>query len=663
MTTGRGARESRAQGDGRQVRGMTPEREVCSVPTAETMLGIIRDRGPGGVPLQRRYPLLDTPNLSLRADARLDAHPGARTPGTPPETVDGLSRANIDRLIDALRQERCRWTPGRRVHLPQTSGKRRPLGLPTWTDKRRHAVIRALREAYCEPQFSAHAHGCRPGRGGHTARRAGPRGWTGTQWCIEGEITGCFDTIDPAVLVRVLGEQSHDHRFLGLIRRRRQAGDVEDWRSGATRSGTPHGRVGSPLFAHLYVNERERFVAQERLPSDNRGSRRQRHPPYETRVLRAPRWRRRGRTEAARAADQAARPLPSQRPDAPNDRRLHDVRYADDWLRGVAGPKGAADASREGLRAFLRQHLQLALSEDTTLSTHAASQAARFLGDEISRRHADDKRDARGRRRVNGHIMLQGPWDVLTSIGSRYERRGTPAARPYRRDDDDFRIIGRYGVERRGDVNDDPLAHNVGTRYRRTWTMATSRLKTLANTHTSRVMKMARPYRANITTPTGGLTCCQAVVERGEDKHPLVAQFGGFSRRRRKDAVLVDQPPPTAYTQGTARLKRRQAETCELCGSTRQVEGHHLRNLADLKRHGRQEVPRWRRLRAAQKRKTLVTCRACHEAIHAGRPTRQVDSVSITGEPRAGNACKRGSAGGRQTRLGPSRPRWRPTRL
>lgn len=115
------------------------------------------------------------------------------TPGTTSETVDGMSRAKIDRLIDDLRHERFRWTPVRRVHIPKKHGKRRPLGLPTWTDKLLQEVIRSLLEAYFEPQVSAHSHGFRPGRGCHTALRAIQRGWTGTKWFIEGDIQGCFD--------------------------------------------------------------------------------------------------------------------------------------------------------------------------------------------------------------------------------------------------------------------------------------------------------------------------------------------------------------------------------------------------------------------------------------------------------------------------------------
>jgi hypothetical protein len=68
---------------------------------------------------------------------------------------------------------------------------------------------------------------------------------------------------------------------------------------------------------------------------------------------------------------------------------------------------------------------------------------------------------------------------------------------------------------------------------------------------------------------------------RNLGKKPLVAQCGGLSIQRQQDAVLVDQRPTTAYTQGTELLKRLQAETWELCGSTRQVEVHHLRTLAE----------------------------------------------------------------------------------
>jgi hypothetical protein len=273
------------------------------------------------------------------------------------------------------------------------------------------------------------------------------------------------------------------------------------------------------------------------------------------------------------------------------------------------------------LRTFLREQLKLELAEDKTLITHATEKAARFLGYAISSMHADTKLDRRGRRSVNGHLMLKVPWDVIVSMCSRYEARGKPESRHNLLDDADFSIIGQYGAELRGYVNYYALAHNVGKLYRLKWTMETSMLKTLANKHKRTVTQMARKYRTQVSTPNGTLRCFQAVVEREEGKRPLVAQFGGFSIRRRQDAVLVDQRPPVARTRGTELLKRLQADACELCGSTIQVEVHHIRKLADLKRPGRGEVPDWRRMMAMRKRKTLVACCVCHEAIHMGRPT------------------------------------------
>jgi hypothetical protein len=78
-----------------------------------------------------------------------------------------------------------------------------------------------------------------------------------------------------------------------------------------------------------------------------------------------------------------------------------------------------------------------------------------------------------------------------------------------------------------------------------------------------------------------------------------------------------------AYTRGTELIKRLLADTCELCGSTERVEVHHIRKLADLRRPGQGPVPDWRRIMATRKRKTLVVCRRCHEAIHQGRATKQ----------------------------------------
>src|SRR4051795_9711439 len=184
---------------------------------AETVLGIIHNRGRRGLPLEDVYRQLFNPELFLLAYGRISRNAGAMTPGATAETVDGMSLAKIGRIIGALRRETYRWTPVRRVRIEKKgSTKKRPLGIPTWSDKLLQEVVRLILEAYYEPQFNDHSHGFRPGRGCHTALTAIQRRWPSTTWFIEGDVSKCFDSLDHRVLLDGLREKIHDGRFVRL---------------------------------------------------------------------------------------------------------------------------------------------------------------------------------------------------------------------------------------------------------------------------------------------------------------------------------------------------------------------------------------------------------------------------------------------------------------
>src|SRR6266567_2186568 len=162
--------------------------------SATTILEVISERGKKGLPLERVYRLLFNRDLYLMAYGKLYRNKGALTPGSTTETVDAMSLAKMDTIIEALRQERYRWTPVRRIYIEKKhSTKKRPLGLPTWSD--------------------------------------------------EGDIRACFDSLDHHILLDILAQHIHDGRFLRLIRELLQAAYLEEWNYHATLSGAPQGGI------------------------------------------------------------------------------------------------------------------------------------------------------------------------------------------------------------------------------------------------------------------------------------------------------------------------------------------------------------------------------------------------------------------------------------
>ena len=418
--------------------------------------------------------------------------------------------------------------------------------------------------------------------------------------------------LDHDTMVEILAEKIHDNRFLRLIKQMLQAGYLEDWVWNATLSGAPQGGVVSPVLSNIYLHRLDDFVETVLIPEYTRGKRRASNPAYYRLRSAARRARARGDRAQARELRARQRSLPSSDPNDPGYRRLRYLRYADDTLLGFTGPKAEAEEIRTRLATFLRDELKLELNEDKTLITHARTGAASFLSYEITVQHS------KTRPHINGSIGLRVPRTVIKAKCAPYLQHGKPERRTELLNFDDHLIISTYGAEYRGIVQYWLLAGDVWRLNRLEWAAKTSMLKTLAAKHRSRVTPMARKYQAKIDTPHGKRSCFEAIVDRPGRK-PLVARFGGIPLKRQKKAVLDDRPPVPATTRKEL-VTRLHAGRCEWCQRHADVEVHQVRKLADLTRPGRSQ-PAWARLMAQMRRKTLIVCTACHQAIHASKLT------------------------------------------
>jgi group II intron reverse transcriptase/maturase len=596
---------------------------------AETVLDVLRERGRRNLPCNELYRQLFNPNLYLLAYGRIYANHGAMTPGACGETADGMSEAKIGRIIEAMRHERYRFRPVRRVHIPKSNGKTRPLGLPSWSDKLVGEVIRLLLEAYYEPRFSGRSHGFRPSRGCHTALSEVTYNWTGTTWFIEGDISDCFGSLDHEVLLAILSEKIRDNRFLRLIRQILKAGYLEDWRWHATLSGSPQGGVLSPLLSNIYMDRLDAFVETVLIPEYTREKTRRKNPAYKEleNAIGAARKRlayRKENTESAQVRQwrKELRRHPAGDPYDPGYRRLRYIRYADDHLLGFIGPKAEAETIKQRLATFLRDDLKLELNQDKTLITHGRTQAARFLGYEITVQHADEKvsrggRINRGLRSINGKIQLRVPKDVIKAKCAPFLHRGKPTHLLPLTSCTPFDIIGIYGAQYRGIIQYYLLAGDVWRLDRLKGVMLTSMLKTLAARHRSRVTTMANRYKTTIRTPQGPRRCFEARINR-EGRKPLTARFGGIPLTRKRTAVLDDLPStlftPRSRPRGSQLIDRLQRGQCELCENRTEVQVHQVRSLAEFSSTG--EQPAWAQLMLKKRRRTLVVCPPCHGSIH-----------------------------------------------
>ncbi len=314
---------------------------------AEGTLLAMRKLGQKGIPLTRVYRNLFDVDLFLGAYNKLYRNDGAMTPGTTTETVDGMNLQRIERIIDLLRAERYHFNPTRRIYVPKADGRRRPISMPSFSDKLVQEVVRAVLEAYYEPQFSNLSHGFRPNRGCHTALTELYYSFGGVKWFIEGDIKGCFDNIDHATLLHIVGKRIRDFRFHKLLKTMLEAGYCEFGQRHRTFAGTPQGGVVSPILANIFLHELDEYVVNLLKPAFDKGKRRRPNPEYQRLSTRITTAKRKGDGAKVAALRKERKQITAGDPYDPNYRRLVYIRYADDFLIGIIGSKADCRAVKE----------------------------------------------------------------------------------------------------------------------------------------------------------------------------------------------------------------------------------------------------------------------------------------------------------------------------
>jgi group II intron reverse transcriptase/maturase len=163
---------------------------------------------------------------------------------------------NLQDLSERLKRGAYRAKPVRRVYIPKTDGRQRPLGVPALEDKIVQRATVAVLNAIYETDFLGFSYGFRPRRSQHHALDALYTGLLTKQvnWVLDTDIRGFFDAIDHGWLVKFVEHRIADRRVTRLIQKWLNAGVLEDGTRTRSETGTPQGGSASPLLANVYLH-------------------------------------------------------------------------------------------------------------------------------------------------------------------------------------------------------------------------------------------------------------------------------------------------------------------------------------------------------------------------------------------------------------------------
>lgn len=571
----------------------------------------------------RLYRYMLRPDIYYVAYENLYTNSGASTNGIDNDTADGFSEEKVNKIIEMLSNETYSPKAVRREYIEKkNSNKKRPLGIPTFTDKLVGEVLRMILEAVYEPTFSDNSHGFRPQRSCHTALKTIKNEFTGSKWFIEGDIKGCFDNIDHQVLVKVINEKIKDAKLIKLVWKFLKAGYMENSKHYPTYSGCPQGGVVSPIFANIYLNELDKF-AQKLADEFYKKADRVRTKEYDDNMGKITKISKQlqsakgqEKTELLKLKKELKK-LQKQLPcKSQTDKVMKYIRYADDFIIAIKGNRIDCEEIKKQLSKFINETLKMELSEEKTLITHS-NNYARFLGYDIRvRRDNTVKRQGNHlQRTLNGKVELNIPFTdkIMPFLFSKSIIKQNPngeiepIARKQLYRCTDFEILSSFNSELRGMCNYYALASNFNRLTYFAYLMEYSCLKTIAGKHKTTTRKIISKYNRNIKSQKWAIPyeTKKGITYRG------FANFMDCKKTKSCDDILINHAFIHANTR-TIFEDRLKAKECELCGKTNvALEIHHVNKVKNLK--GKEF---WEIVMIAKQRKTIAVCKSCHVKIH-----------------------------------------------
>lgn len=208
--------------------------------------------------------IIDEDNI-LRAYRAIKRNTGSYTKGTNGHTIKFIENLPESAVINLVRRRLNWFKPHsvRRVFIPKSNGKIRPLGIPTIEDRLIQQCILQVLEPICEAKFHKSSFGFRPNRSTHhaIARCQHLINHSNNHFVVDIDIQSFFDNVDHGKLIKQMWTMGiRDKRVLSIIGKMLKAEIVGE---GIPSKGVPQGGILSPLLSNIVLNELDWWISNQ----------------------------------------------------------------------------------------------------------------------------------------------------------------------------------------------------------------------------------------------------------------------------------------------------------------------------------------------------------------------------------------------------------------
>jgi len=514
--------------------------------------------------------LLHDPFTFVNAYTKISKNRGALTKGYKDNSdikYFGLEKAQI--IANKIKNDKYEFKPVKRTWIPKPGKKKkRPVDVPTQTDRIVQEAIRGMLEAIYEPVFKewgkktgnlSNNYGFRPKHSAWMAIEKLERYSRRCTTIIEGDIVSAYNNVDHDILLKILECRIKDKKFLKLIKKMLKSGIMDDKKFEHSLTGTPQGGIVSPLLFNIYMLGLDEYIYEEfivRVLTENENKKLDVESPvyskisYETKKALKEMEKLKNKnhkTQEFKIAQKKFRKLRAIRNKTPFEdvTRLKKgavyVRYADDWVLALTCNKKEAEQIKIKISEFLQTKRKMQLDEEKTKITHA-SESYKFLGFEIRlnikkpklarvlQKHKNGNYTRTLKRTTSRQLTIEPDSDrilrrlkLLKFCNKNYEPRGKPAWIVY----DEFQIVQKYDQVFRGIFNYYEPCQRLTRLARISYILQYSCARTLARRKKISMKQIFMKYGKNLHI--------KVKIQGTKEKKTRRIEFTNFTNLRKKN--------------------------------------------------------------------------------------------------------------------------------